>query len=229
MHSSTVTFDLNAEIRGAKSRQTRVSVDMISVQSRKQNMGTVTFKILNLFFSLFHTPQKSKSQAASAHSLIRSFRPFLARSYASPSASTSIPYYGTPMYVRTYASYFRGAFQFRHLRPRTPQYIYTYAPQTSYGWYHMVHSPRHHRLAPPNDAQFKNPHDLIDNMSDEGAGSQLPPNQQRMNGLDPCSCAHAVRIQYITYTENGPVGGMERCRPGPRLRRAGACLADEMS
>lgn len=83
--------------------------------------------------------------------------------------------------------------------------------------------------SPPNDAQFKNPQDLIDNMSNEGAGSQLPPNQQRMNGLDPRSCAHTVRRQYITYTENGPVGGMERCRPGPRLRRAGACLADEMS
>ena len=134
------------------------------------------------------------------------------------------------MYVRTYASYFRGAFQFRHLRPRTPQYIYIYICPSN-----LVRVVPHGTLpsppptSPPNDAQFKSPHDLMNNMSDEGAGSQLPPNQQRMNGLDPRSCAHTVRIQYITYTENSPVGGMERCRPGPRLRRAGACLADEMS
>jgi hypothetical protein len=52
-----------------------------------------------------------------------------------------------------------------------PLNIYIYALKPHMGgttWYTPLAPPL---TSPSNDAQFKNPHDLIDNMSDEGAGS----------------------------------------------------------
>lgn len=124
---------------------------MISVQSRKQNMGTVSFKILKLFSFLFLYFTRVRSRNPQLLLLIHSFVRFVHSSLARTRRLLLLllfPMARLCMYVRMQVTSVGPSNSVIFVLGPLNIYIYIYAPQTSYGWYHMVHSPRHHR--PPH-------------------------------------------------------------------------------